>query len=105
MADLTLADVTAGVQAALAAYTQALDDGRTDDVVATFCPDGAIDLPGMGTHEGHDALRAAIATYVPGIVRFYDPETLAGLVEAQGFTVEKRGDALGVDLLIASSGS
>ncbi len=50
-------------------------------------------------------LRAAIATYVPGIVRFYDPESLAGLVEAQGFTVEKRGDALGVDLLIASSGS
>jgi hypothetical protein len=42
---------------------------------------------------------------VPGIVRFYDPESLAGLVEAQGFTVEKRGDALGVDLLIASSGS
>ena len=50
-------------------------------------------------------LRAAIATYVPGIVRFYDPESLAALVEAQGFTIEKHGDALGVDLLIASSGS
>ena len=51
----TLADVDAGVRAAIAAYTQALDDGRTDDVVATYCPDGVCDIPGMGTHEGHDA--------------------------------------------------
>jgi hypothetical protein len=36
-----------------------LDDGRTDDVVATFCRDGVCDIPGMGTHEGHDALREA----------------------------------------------
>lgn len=60
-----LADVDAGVRRAVATYTQALDDGRTDDVVATFCPDGAVDLPGMGTHEGHDALRAAYAGWVP----------------------------------------
>ena len=35
----------------IAAYTHALDDGRTDDVVATFCPDGAIDMgrPGHAT--------------------------------------------------------
>jgi len=61
----TFADVDAGVRAALAAYTQALDDGRTDDVVATFCPDGVIEIPGMGTHEGHDALRAAYAGWAP----------------------------------------
>ena len=61
----TFADVDAGVRAALAAYTQALDDGRTDDVVATCCNDGAIDIPGMGTHEGHDALRAAYAKWKP----------------------------------------
>jgi hypothetical protein len=61
----TFAEVAEGVRAAIAAYTQALDDGRTDDVVATFCPDGAIDLPGMGTHEGHDALRAAYAQWEP----------------------------------------
>ncbi len=30
MSDLRLADVAEGVRAALAAYTQALDDGRTD---------------------------------------------------------------------------
>ena len=49
----------------MAAYCHALDDGRTDDVVATFCPDGLIDLPGMGAHEGHDALRTAYAGWAP----------------------------------------
>jgi hypothetical protein len=56
---LSYADVVAGVSAAIAAYTQALDDGRTDDVVATFCPDGSCDIPGLGSHAGHDALRVA----------------------------------------------
>ena len=55
----TYAEVVEGVRATLAAYAQALDDGRTDDVVATFCPDGVCDIPGMGTHEGHNALREA----------------------------------------------
>jgi hypothetical protein len=59
------ADVVEGVRAVIAVYTHALDDGRTDDVVATFCTDGAIDIPGMGTHEGHDALRAAYTKWKP----------------------------------------
>lgn len=59
------AEVVEGVRAALAAYTQALDDGRTDDVVATFCPDGAIEIPGLGTHEGHQALQAAYDSWKP----------------------------------------
>jgi hypothetical protein len=61
----TLATVDAGVRAAIARYTHALDDGRTDDVVATFCDDGGCDLPGLGAHEGHDALRAAYAKWTP----------------------------------------
>lgn len=61
----TYAEVAEGVRRTIAAYTQALDDGRTDDVVATFCPDGAVDIPGMGTHEGHDALRAAYTRWQP----------------------------------------
>ena len=61
----TLADVVAGVANAMAAYTQALDDGRVDDLVATFCPDGSCDMPGLGRHEGHDALRAAYARVTP----------------------------------------
>jgi hypothetical protein len=61
----TFADVVEGVRAALAAYTQALDDGRTDDVVATFCDDGGCDIPGLGTYQGHDALREAYTRWKP----------------------------------------
>jgi hypothetical protein len=59
------AEVAEGVRHAIATYTQALDDGRTEDVVATFCPDGVCDIPGMGTHEGHEALRAAYTKWAP----------------------------------------
>ena len=59
------ADVVAGVTATIAAYTQALDDGRTEDIVATFCPDGVCDIPGLGTHEGVDALREAYRRWTP----------------------------------------
>ena len=61
----TYAEVVEGVRATIAAYTQALDDGRTDDVVATFCPDGGCEIPGLGTYEGHEALRAAYARWTP----------------------------------------
>jgi hypothetical protein len=63
--EATFAEVAEGVRATLAAYAHALDDGRTDDVVASFCPDGAIEIPGLGTHEGHDALRAAFLKWTP----------------------------------------
>ena len=56
---LTSADVAEGVRAAIAAYTQALDDGRTDDVVATFCPDGSCEMPGLGRLRGPRTLCAA----------------------------------------------
>ena len=62
---MTFAEVDAGVRAAIAAYTLALDDGRTDDVVATFCKDGTVDIPGLGAHGGHDALRDAYAKVEP----------------------------------------
>jgi hypothetical protein len=54
-----------GVRNTIAAYTQALDDGRTDDVVATFCLDGGCDIPGLGTYSGHDELRAAYGRWAP----------------------------------------
>ena len=60
---LSRADVAEGVRTAIATYTQALDDGRTDDVVATFCPDGSCAIPGLGTHRGHHALRAAFTAW------------------------------------------
>ena len=62
---MRFADVAEGVRATIAAYTQALDDGRTDDVVATFCPDGGAEIPGLGAHQGHDALREAYARVAP----------------------------------------
>jgi SnoaL-like domain len=61
----TYGDVVEGIRATIAAYTHALDDGRTDDVVAMFCRDGVCDIPGMGTHVGHDALRAAYTKWKP----------------------------------------
>ena len=64
-AETTYADVVEGVRATIAAYTHALDDGRTDDVVATFCPDGGCEIPGLGTHVGHDALREAYTRWKP----------------------------------------
>ena len=48
--DTSFAEVVEGVRAALAAYTQALDDGRTDDV---------------GAEGGHDALRQAYGGWKP----------------------------------------
>ena len=59
------ASVAEAIRQTISAYTQALDDGRTDDVVATFCPDGGCEIPGLGIHEGHDALREAYATCEP----------------------------------------
>ncbi|ADJ48863.1 hypothetical protein AMES_7037 [Amycolatopsis mediterranei S699] len=51
------AEVVAEVRHAIAAYCQALDDGRVDDLVSLFTPDGVSALPGMDPVEGHDALR------------------------------------------------
>jgi hypothetical protein len=59
------ADVVEGIRATIAAYTHALDDGRTDDVVATYCPDGVAEFGGIGTFEGHDALREAYTGWEP----------------------------------------
>jgi len=61
----TEAAVAAGVQAAVAAYAQALDSGRTDDVVALFCPDGVAEIAGQGSFAGHDAIRKAYGGFVP----------------------------------------
>lgn len=61
----TFAEVAAAIGNTIAAYTQALDDGRVDDVVATFCADGVCEIAGMGTYEGHDQLRDAYEGWKP----------------------------------------
>jgi hypothetical protein len=65
--EVTYAEVEAGVRAAIAAYNHAVDDGRTDDVVATYCLDGSCDIKALGAHEGHDALRAAYTKVEPKV--------------------------------------
>ena len=61
----TFPEVAAAIGNTIATYTQALDDGRVEDVVATFCTDGVCDIAGMGTYEGHDALRGAYEGWKP----------------------------------------
>ena len=62
---MTHAEVVVGLQATLAMYVHALDSGRTDELVALFCADGTADIAGVGTFQGHDALRTAYAGMVP----------------------------------------
>ena len=59
----TDSEVVEGVRATIAAYCQALDDGRTDDVVATFCRDGVMEITGSGTFQGHNAIRETYAGF------------------------------------------
>jgi uncharacterized protein (TIGR02246 family) len=65
MPELSFADVDAGVRATIAVYAQALDDGRADDIAATFCTDGVCEIPGMATLEGLDAIREGFAGWIP----------------------------------------
>lgn len=65
MTATTFAEVAEGVRATIARYAHALDDGRTDDVVATYVPDGVFDFPGTGTYQGHAALRETYEAWKP----------------------------------------
>jgi uncharacterized protein (TIGR02246 family) len=49
----------------IAAYAHAIDDGRTEDVVATFCPDATVVIPGYDDLHGGDAIRTAYEGMVP----------------------------------------
>ncbi|MFD9396766.1 nuclear transport factor 2 family protein [Streptomyces sp. NPDC060000] len=61
----TEASVAAGVQTAIAAYAQALDAGRTDDIADLFVPDGVAEIAGMATFEGRDAIREGYRGFSP----------------------------------------
>ena len=60
-------EVSEAVRGAIAAYAHALDDGRTDDVVAMLCDDASIDMPGIGAQQGIEALRATYAKLKPRV--------------------------------------
>jgi hypothetical protein len=59
------ADTMAGIRNTIAAYCQALDDGRTDDAVATFSPDATMAIPGSDVLVGREAIRVAYAALKP----------------------------------------
>ncbi|MEU1184604.1 nuclear transport factor 2 family protein [Streptomyces sp. NPDC005820] len=59
------ASVAAGVQSAVAAYAQALDAGRNDDIADLFVPDGVAEIAGVATFEGRDAIREGYTAFAP----------------------------------------
>lgn len=58
-------EALAGVQNAIAAYTHALDAGRTDVIPELFTEDGVAEIAGQGTFEGRDAIRKAYGAFIP----------------------------------------
>jgi ketosteroid isomerase-like protein len=62
---LTFEQVSEGIRAVQAAYANAFDDGRTEDIVDTFTSDGIVEIDGVGVFEGHEAIRAAYAGWTP----------------------------------------
>ena len=64
-AKTTYAEVVEHIRAAIAAHAHAQDDGRTDDLVALYCPDGVVEVPDAGTYEGRDAIRDTFARWNP----------------------------------------
>lgn len=55
----------AGITGTIAAYAHALDDGRPDDVAATFTADGVSEIRGFATFRGRKALSEGYANLVP----------------------------------------
>ncbi|MBL7493176.1 nuclear transport factor 2 family protein [Frankia sp. AgB1.9] len=51
-------DAAARIRDTIAAYAQAVDDARTEDIVATFLPDGWASFPGAEPARGHEGIRA-----------------------------------------------
>ena len=59
------ADVFAGVCTTVAAHAQAQDGGDTDGIMALYTPDAVLEVPGMGSFEGADAIRACWDKWKP----------------------------------------
>lgn len=57
----SFAEVYAGVQATVAEHAHAQDDGRIADMVALYWSDGVVEIPGIATLKGVDAIREAFS--------------------------------------------
>ncbi|MGW1786927.1 nuclear transport factor 2 family protein [Streptomyces sp. NPDC002143] len=62
---VTTEEALAGVQNAIAAYTHALDAGRTEVIPELFTEDGVAEIVGQGTFEGREAIGKAFGAFVP----------------------------------------
>jgi len=67
----------------VARYNYAIDEGRPDEWVATFVPDGTFESSALGTHTGADALLAFAKGYI---------EAFPGRHLTSDFVVEVNGD-------------
>jgi len=61
----TFAEVFAGVYTTIAAHSQHQDAGNTDAIMALYTPDAVLEVPGMGSFEGADAIRACWDKWKP----------------------------------------
>ncbi|MER7692154.1 nuclear transport factor 2 family protein [Streptomyces sp. NPDC097610] len=57
----TFAEVQAGVLATIAAHAQAQDDGRVEDMAGCYLPDAVLEIPGIATLKGVEAIREAFS--------------------------------------------
>jgi uncharacterized protein (TIGR02246 family) len=69
----TYAEVFAGVYTTVAAHAQAQDAGNTDGMVALYTQDAVLEVPGMGTYQGADAIRAAFDEWKPKALQRHMP--------------------------------
>jgi SnoaL-like domain len=51
----------------VARYNYAIDEGRPDEWVATFVPDGTFESSALGTHTGPEALHAFATGYLADV--------------------------------------
>jgi len=58
LATVSYAATAAAVRAVIAAYAQAIDEGRHRDIAGLFCEDGSVDLPTAGVVIGQEELLA-----------------------------------------------
>lgn len=65
------ASVTAAVQTAIAAYAQALDAGRADDIADLYTADGVAEIVGMARFEGREAIRQGFGGFTPQVPQLH----------------------------------
>ena len=69
-----------------ARYNDAIDDGRLDDYLACFVPDGVFELEGLGRGQGPDEIRAMVEPITPVAIHL----TLDAVVAVDGDTATQR---------------